>query len=105
MVSYDGAVVGLVGFVYLILPSGRATVQAVTEVIGRKLDFLSVNSNFSFVNSVGITADGSYEVAWNILIVSYAVKAKTTSVIFPFLSGTMIDTIRPPKFVTQTSIP
>ena len=50
--------------------------QAVTEVIGRKLDFLSVNSNFSFVDSVGITADGSSEVTWNILIVSYAVKAK-----------------------------
>ena len=32
-------------------------------------------------------------------------KPKTTSCILPFLSGTMTDTIRPPKLVMHTSMP
>ena len=63
-----------VGFVYLVLPSFRASVQAVAEVVLRQLDGISVQYKTPLVDAVGVTADRSTEITGYINIISNAVK-------------------------------
>ncbi len=56
-------VVGLFGIIDLILPSSRTAVQAVAEIIGRKLDCVTVDYETALIDAVGIAADGCAEVS------------------------------------------
>ena len=58
----ERTVVGLLSLIDLILPTRGTSVQAMAEVVLRKLDFLSVDVDLTVLNAVCITTDSSTKI-------------------------------------------